>query len=166
MKLHMLVLIALAAGLAACAEKEQVAAPTESEAQTPDTAAVEAPEAEAPEAAADEAVSDTDTTFASVQDWRTEALLDHMHAHAEQLDDLNYALDDGDLFRASTSAYWLARHDVVKGLPDDLQQYVAGMRDAARDVEEADDIETAKAAAKRVGDACQACHDAAEGAAS
>ncbi len=166
MKLHTLLLIALAAALAACGEKEQAAAPTESETEAPEAAAVEMPETEALEAVeeeVDDAVeSGSDATLAEVQKWRTEALLDHMHAHAEQLDDLNYALDDGDLFRASTSAYWLRRHDVIKGLPDDLQPYVAGMRDAAGEVEEAEDIETAKAAAKRVGDACQGCHEAAE----
>ncbi len=162
MKLHVLLLIAFAAALAACGEKEQVAAPTESEMETPEAAAVETPDAETMEAVADEVDSDPDATLAAVQEWRTEALLDHMHAHAEQLDDLNYALDDGDLFRASTSAYWLGRHDVIKGLPDELQPHVAGMRDAARDVEEAEDIEAAKAAAKRVGEACQACHEAAE----
>ncbi len=164
MKLHMLLLIALTVGLAACAEKEQVAAPTESEMEAPEAAAVEMPEAEALEAVEDEVMdeveSGSDATLADVQEWRTEALLDHMHAHAEQLDDLNYALADGDLFRASTSAYWLAKHDVIEGLPDELQPHVAGMRDAARAVEEAEDIETAKAAAKRVGDACQACHEA------
>ncbi len=166
MKLHVLLLIALAAALAACGEKEQVAAPTESEMETPDAAAVDMPEAEELEAVEEEVDdivdSEPDATMADVQEWRTEALLDHMHAHAEQLDDLNFALDDGDLFRASTSAYWLARHDIVKGLPDHLQPYVVGMRDAARAVEEAEDIETAKAAAKDVGDACQACHEAAE----
>ena len=134
MKLHALLLIAFAAALAACGEKEQAAAPTESEMDAPEAAAVETPETEALEAAVDEAESELDATMADVQEWRTEALLDHMHAHAEQLDDLNYALDDGDLFRASTSAYWLGRHDVIKGLPDDLQPYVAGMRDAARAV--------------------------------
>ncbi len=166
MKLHVLLLIALTAGLAACAEKEQVAAPTESEMDAPEAAAVDMAEAEAPEAVADEIVdeveSETDATFADVQEWRTEALLDHMHAHAEQLDDLNYALDDGDLFRASTSAYWLGRHDEIKGMPATLQPYVTGMRDAARAVEASEDIEAAKAAAKRVGEACQACHEAAD----
>lgn len=162
----MLLLIALAAALTACGEKEQAAAPTESEMETPEAAAAEMPDTEVLEAAAgnvdDEMESGPDATLADVQDWRTEALLDHMHAHAEQLDDLNFALDDGDLFRASTSAYWLGRHDVIKGLPDDLQPHVVGMRDAARAVEEAEDVETAKVAAKRVGEACQACHEAAE----
>ena len=162
MKLQVLLLIALAAGLAACAEKEQVAAPTESETEAPASAAAEMPDTEAMEAAEDEVTEDADATFADVQEWRTEALLDHMHAHAEQLDDLNYALDDGDLFRASTSAYWLARHETISGLPDYLQPHVTSLRDAARAVEAADDIETAKAAAKDVGAACQACHEAAE----
>lgn len=161
MKLNVLLLIALAAGLAACAEKEQVAAPTESETEAPATAETEAPEAVEDEMA-DDVVSETDTTLADIQEWRNEALLDHMHAHAEQLDDLNFALDDGDLFRAATSAYWLSRRDVIEGLPDELKPHFAGMRDAARDVETAEDVETAKAAAKRVGEACQACHEAAD----
>ena len=163
MKLHVLVIIAFAAALAACGEREQAAAPTESEMDAAAAAAGEMPAAEELDAAADEGLeSGPDATLADVQAWRTEALLDHMHAHAEQLDDLNYALDDGDLFRASTSAYWLGRHDVIKGLPDELQPYVEGMRVAARAVEAAEDIETAKAAAKDVGEACQACHEAAE----
>lgn len=161
MKSHTLLLIALAAALAACGEKEQAASPTESEMEAPATTEAEAPEAVEDEMA-DDVETEADTTLAEVQEWRNEALLDHMHAHAEQLDDLNFALDDGDLFRASTSAYWLARHDVVKGLPDNLQPYVAGMREAALEVEEAEDVETAKAAAKRVGEACQGCHDAAD----
>ena len=161
MKLHVLLLIALAAALAACGEKEQVAAPTESEMETA-AAAVEMPEDEAPEAVEEDVRSEPDATLADVQEWRNEALLDHMHAHAEQLDDLNFALDDGDLFRASTSAYWLGRHDAIKGLPDSLQPHVIDMRDAAREVEAAEDVETAKAAAKRIGEACQACHDMAD----
>ncbi|MDJ0710785.1 MAG: hypothetical protein QNJ14_10360 [Woeseiaceae bacterium] len=160
MKLQVLLLIALAAGLAACAEKEQVAAPTESETEAPETVAAEV--SETMDAVEDEIMDDPDATLADVQEWRTEALLDHMHAHAEQLDDLNYALDDGDLFRASTSAYWLSRHEVISGLPDRLQPHVMSLRNAARAVEAAEDIETAKAAAKDVGAACQACHEAAE----
>ena len=166
MKLHVLLLIALAAALAACGEKEQVAAPTESETKAPEATAVDTPETGTPEAV-EEAVDDVvesapDATLADIQEWRTEGLLDRMHAHAEQLDDLNYALDDGDLFRASTSAYWLSRQDEVEGLPDDLKPYLAGMREAALTVEAAEDIETAKVAAKRVGEACQACHEAAD----
>ena len=162
MKLNVLLLIALAVGLAACAKEEQAAAPTESETEAPEAAAVDVPAPETAEADVDDMADDADATLADVQAWRTEALLDHMHAHAEQLDDLNYALDDGDLFRASTSAYWLAKHESIKGLPDELQTYVSGLREAAKAVEAAEDLETAKAAAKDVGAACQACHDATE----
>ncbi len=156
MKLHVLLLIGIAAGIVGCAEKEQAAPEPEAEAATAAPAVTEAPVAE--EIPADE----PDTTYAQVAEWRTADLLDHMHAHAEQLDDLNFALDDGNLERASTSAYWLSRHDTVKGLPAELQPIVDRMREAARAVEAAEDIPTARVAAQRIGAECQACHTAAE----
>jgi len=61
-----------------------------------------------------------------------------------------------------SSAYWLSRHDTVEGLPEELQPIVDRMRAAARDIEAAEDLETARAAAQRVGAECQACHSAAE----
>lgn len=152
MKLQTILLIGFAAGIVGCAEKEQAAPQQESEM---DPAAVtEAPAVE--EAPADE----PDTTLAKIESWRDENLLDHMHAHAEHLDDLNFALDDGNLEQAMTSAYWLARHDTVQGLPDTLQPFVDNMRKAARAVEAAEDIETARAAAQKIGIECQGCHTA------
>ena len=160
MKLYVLLLIGLTAGIVGCAEKEQAAAPEGSAAEATEPAVTEAPaEQEAPsveEAAADE----PDTTYAQIEDWRTEDLLDHMHAHAEQLDDLNFALDDGNLERAMTSAYWLSRHETVRGLPEDLQPFVDGMRTAARAVGDADDLAGARVAAERIGVECQGCHAA------
>ena len=156
MKLHTLFLIGIAAGIVGCAEKEQAAPEPESEMEATEPAETEAPAVE--EAAADE----PDTTFATVEEWRNADLLDHMHAHAEQLDDLNFALDDGNLERAMTSAYWLSRHDTVKGLPEELQPIVDRMREAARAVEAAEDLESARAAAQKIGAECQACHAAAE----
>ena len=90
-----------------------------------------------------------------------QAFIDHMHAHAEQLDELMFALADDDLEGASTPAYWLSRHEAVDGVPDELQQYIRGMREAASDVGAATDLETAKAAAERLSDQCQYCHNAA-----
>ena len=91
-----------------------------------------------------------------------QAFIDHMHAHAEQLDELMFALADDDLEGASTPAYWLSRHEAVDGVSDELQQYISGMREAARDVgRAATDLETAKAAAERLSDQCQYCHNAA-----
>ena len=164
----MVLLVGLTLGFVGCAEKEQAAPEPEAEpevemqAEAPEPAeAPEVEEAVAEEAAADETVVDeavADGTVAVIEEWRDEELLDHMHVHAEQLDEINYALDDGDLESAKTPASWLARHKMVDGIPDELQPYVDGMRAAAADVESAEDVETAKAAAERIAEQCQGCH--------
>ena len=84
-----------------------------------------------------------------------------MHAHAEQLDNLNFALADDDLEGAMTAAYWLSGHQEVSGLEEEWQPYLTGMRKAAQDVEEATDLEAARAAAERINEQCQGCHAAA-----
>jgi len=137
MKLYVLVIIGCAMSVLGCAEKEP-----ESAAQMDDTAAV--PEAEVPAA-------DTDPA-------RGEAFLRHMHWHAEKLDELNFALADGDLEGAGTPAYWLSRHDQVEGIPPELQPFLAGMRTAALEVEAAQDLDTARAAAEQINEHCQGCH--------
>ena len=103
MKRHALFVLALAACLAACAMSEDATPPTP------------------PKSAAEQNA-----------EWQHSAFIDHMHAHADYLDELNDALDDGDLERAKIPAYWLSRHKTVGGLPKDLQPYLKGMRKAAR----------------------------------
>jgi hypothetical protein len=90
-----------------------------------------------------------------------EELTAHMHMHADQLDELMFALADGDLVGAMTPAYWLSRHDDVEGIPEEWQQHVTGMREAALKVESTNDLETARAAAEEISTHCQACHAAA-----
>ncbi len=143
MKLNMIFLIGLAAGMAGCTEKEQ-ATPEQADEMPPAVSAVESEAIPAP-----------------TEDWRASKFLDHMHAHAEHLDDLNYALDDGDFDGAMTPAYWLSRHETVGGLPADLQPFLVRMREAARAVEETKDLAAARAAAGRIGKECQSCHTAA-----
>jgi predicted small lipoprotein YifL len=148
MKLHTLMVLGIAFAIAGCAEK----GPTASEEVNEEPAteveeAVPAAEAEAPPAQAEE--------------WRTSAFMEHMHAHADFLDDLNYALDDGDLEMAMPPAYWLSRHDAVSGLPEDLQPYLVRLREAARAVEAAEDVDAARAASEQIAKECQACHVAA-----
>lgn len=142
MKLNMIFLIGFATGIVGCAEKEQ-GAPEQAGEMPPAVSAVE------PEA-----------TPAQIEDWRASNFLDHMHAHAEHLDVLNFALDDGDLEQARTPAYWLSRHKTVSGLPTDLQPFVERMREAAQAVEEAEDLVAARAAAQRINTECQGCHAA------
>lgn len=88
----------------------------------------------------------------------TDEFIDHMHAHADHMDEMMFALSDGDLEAARTPAYWLSRHKTVDGVPEDWQQYVTGMREAASAVEGADDIESARAAAEMISRHCQGCH--------
>ncbi len=142
MKFQMLLVIGFAAGIVGCAEKEQVVPEQGSEMEAV-TSAVE------PEA-----------TAAQTKDWIDSRFMDHMHVHAEQLDDLNYALADGDLEAAGMPAYWLSRHKTVGGLPSDLQPFITRMREAARAVEEADDLVAASAAAEEISAQCQGCHAA------
>ena len=143
MRLHALLVLGFAASIFGCAAKEQTTPGQPAEAESAVTAV------------------GPDATPVPTGDWRNAAFLDHMHAHAEHLDDLNFALGDDDLGMAMTPAYWLSRHEAVGGLPEELQPFLVRMREAARAVEAAQDIETARAAAKRIGAECQGCHNAA-----
>jgi cytochrome c556 len=89
-----------------------------------------------------------------------EGILRHMHSHADQMDLLNDALADDNLEAGKLPARWLWRHETMTGVPDDWQPYLADMRQAARDVESATDLATARAAATRISENCQACHSA------
>jgi len=134
MRIQALLLAAFALCLSACAKQE----PVEPEQAAPAEAA----------AGADKPQFD-------------QAFIDHMHAHAEQLDELMFALADEDLDGALTPAYWLSRHDTVEGIPEEWQRHVTAMREAAAVVGAADDLETARTAAESISTHCQACHAAA-----
>lgn len=138
MRVHALLLTGFALCLSACSKQETA---------EPGQAVTEA-------AAAAEDVAAQQPHF-------DQAFVDHMHAHAEQLDELMFALADDDLEGAMTPAFWLSRHDSVEGIPEEWQQYVTGMRQGAAAVEAARDLETARVAAENISDQCQACHNAA-----
>ena len=139
MNVHTLWIAAIALCLAACGRQE----PAEPQAPETDQAAAPVMEEVQEPAALDD------------------AFIKHMHEHASKLDDLMFALEDGDLAGAATPAYWLSQHDTVEGVPEELRDYLTGMRNAAYDVEKAEDLETARAAAKEISAQCQACHTAA-----
>jgi mono/diheme cytochrome c family protein len=148
MKLHTLLVLGITFAIAGCAEKEPA---------TPEEV-IEEPAAEVAEAVP---AAEAEAALAQAEDWRNSAFMEHMHAHADFLDDLNYALDDGDLEMAMPPAYWLSRHDTVSGLPEELQPYLVNLREAARAVEAAEDVDAARAAAQKIAKQCQACHAAA-----
>ena len=59
------------------------------------------------------------------------------------------------------AAYWLSGHQEVSGIKEEWRPFLEGMREAARAVEEAGDLDSARAAAERINDNCQGCHNAA-----
>ena len=93
--------------------------------------------------------------------WRNEAFVEHMHLHAERLDDLNFALADEDLDAAKAAAEWLATHDTDSNIQSDWMPFLYRMRTDAEAVVEARDIASAQAAAQRITMQCQECHRAA-----
>jgi hypothetical protein len=140
-KLHQLLIIGFALSMAGCAEKEQAVPEAAEEAQAPPPAVEASP--------------------AITKEWLNDEFLKHMHRHADELDELNLALADGDLETAITSAKWLSRHEPITSIPSELQQYLDGMREAAHDVGEATDLEAARLPAERITENCQGCHIAA-----
>ena len=139
--MHAILIVGLAICVSACAEKKEPA--------------VE------PQAAAPAEPAPAETPAVEEESAHYTEFIEHMHAHAEQLDNLNFALDDGDLPRALTAAYWLSGHQEVSGIREEWRPYLEGMREAAKSIEEAKDLDAARAAAERITEQCQGCHDAA-----
>jgi hypothetical protein len=92
------------------------------------------------------------------QPFVNEAFIEHMHTHADQVDEIMIALSDDDLEAAKGPAAWLYRHQEVEGIPHEWEPYLIGMREAASTVESAADLETARSAADRIVANCQGCH--------
>ena len=139
MKIRTLLLIGLTVVITGCAEKEQAAL-------TQDNAAASSAEL---------------MPVVEPADMGTDAFVEHMHVHAEQLGKINTALSFGSLEAAQTPAYWLSRHEGVSGPLYDWETYLDQMRTAASEVADAADLATARAAAGRIAIGCQGCHAAA-----
>jgi hypothetical protein len=140
MRLHMILVVGFVLSVTGCAEKEQVTS------EPVDEAPMTASEAVVP-TAVDE-------------NWQNDSFVTHMHLHAEKLDELNFALADGDLEAAKTSAHWLSTHDTVSDIEPDWRPYLYGMRTEAKAVQAAPDLATARDASERINAQCQGCHAA------
>lgn len=146
MRIQLISMTAMALCLVAC-EKQQV--PTEE------------PTATAPP----DELSDMVTEAADQQEQAAAvvdpALVEHMHEHADKMDEIMFALEDNDLEGAAEAASWLGGHQTPEGISDEWRPYLLGMREAATSVELAPDIESARAAAEEISSHCQECHTAA-----
>jgi hypothetical protein len=129
MKLHVLLIIGFALCVTGCENKEQAAEPVTTEGPATEE-----------------------------KRFYYDGIVKHMHAHADQLDRINIALAEDDLETATLPARWLWRHDTMSDVPTDWQPYLAIMREAAHAIENAADLETARAASKRITVQCQGCH--------
>jgi len=138
MKLHMIMALGLVLAATSCAEKEQAAPETADQAPTtPPAAATNAPGTEI---------------------WQNESFREHMHLHAQNLDDLNFALADGDLDSAKVSASWLESHDTDADVQSEWLPHLYRMRAEAAVIRTAPDLATARVAAERLSMQCQECH--------
>ncbi len=146
MKLHMILVVGFVIGMMGCAEKEQA------QSEPMDEAPMTPPEAVA--------ILEEDQLVLEDELWRNASFIEHMHLHAEHLDELNYALEDGDLEAAKTPANWLSTHDTDSDIDSDWLPYLYGMRTAAEAVETASDLATARAAAMQINAQCLKCHTA------
>jgi hypothetical protein len=140
MKLHMILVVGFVLSATGCGEKERVVF------EPVDEAPMTTPEAAA--------------LTSGNEIWRNETFRQHMHLHADNLDDLNFALADGDLEAAKTSANWLSTHDTDSDVQPDWMPYLYSMRTEAEAVEAAPDLATARTAAERITAQCQECHAA------
>ncbi len=139
MKQSFLVTIGLALFLAGCAQEEAA------ESAIPAEAAVATAENLAPWEADDS--------------WRDSGFMQYMHMKAEKLDEINFALADDDLQAAIGPARWLATHDTYEEIQSEWLPYQYAMRDEAQNLVAANDLTTARAAAERINESCQACHE-------
>lgn len=148
MRIHSLLIAALAVGVTACAKKEEAPPPAD---ETPPAVTEETPDVQVEEPMKPMLDEATDL----------EAFIKHMHEHADKIDAINFALADADLAGAMESASWLSTHEDVAGIPTEWLPFVQGMREQAKAVEASGDLEAARAAAKGITANCQGCHVAA-----
>ena len=137
MRTHLFWMMAIALFLAACDQQP--------------------PPADEPEPTTSETVAQPEEPSPMVD----QEFIEHMHQHAAKMDEIMFALADGDLDAAHTPAYWLGGHLSPDGIRAEWQPYLTGMREAALGVELATDLDTARAAAEQISVHCQGCHAAA-----
>ena len=139
MKLHSILIVGLGLIVTGCGQEEQAAPEPAEEAAAP--------------------VAQSAAPWEADDTWRNAGFMEHMHLHAEKLDELNFALADGDLAAAMTPAEWLATHETYEGVQQEWLPFLYGMRSEAEAVVAATDVATARAASERINAQCQACHD-------
>ena len=97
--------------------------------------------------AAQEAVSEEESAAA-----------EHMHDHLTYITTIKAFIIMGRLEGTRQPANWLATHETLADLPTHYAPFVEFMRSSARQVEQAEDLETAAAAVSLMAQNCGNCH--------
>lgn len=95
---------------------------------------------------------------ATAEDDGSAALLEDMHRHFNELVHVAQALDAGELEGVAESASWLAEHEPKNEVPSSWTPYLTRMRDAARQLQQADSVEEARDRFNEVLRSCRSCH--------
>lgn len=92
---------------------------------------------------ADEAVSDVAT---------------HMHEHLARITEIKSSIIMGNLDGVREPAIWLADHEEVAGLPKNFEPYIGLMRQYAREVNNASELQSAAISVSQMAKTCSNCH--------
>lgn len=82
----------------------------------------------------------------------------HMHEHLTRITEIKTQIISGNLPGVHEPAIWLAEHESATGLPENFEPYVEQMRNHARQVVEAADLDTAAVAVSNMARTCGNCH--------
>lgn len=85
---------------------------------------------------------------------------DHMHDHLTYITTIKAFIIMGRLEGVRQPANWLATHETLSDLPTSYEPFVDFMRSSARQVEKAEDLETAASAVSLMAQNCGSCHRA------
>ena len=93
-----------------------------------------------------------------VSDEDKSTIADHMHEHLTRIGMIKYAIVAGNLQDVVEPASWLADHETAAGLPKEFESYVVQMKDYARRVIEAQNINSAAESVSKMAKTCGNCH--------
>jgi mono/diheme cytochrome c family protein len=85
-------------------------------------------------------------------------VVQHMHDHLAQVQQVQHAIIRGDLEAATGAADTFAKHQELSGLPDTVRSTIDQMQKAATEVSSATTLDAAGDAAGRMVAQCGACH--------
>ncbi|HSK09998.1 MAG TPA: hypothetical protein VK911_10490 [Vicinamibacterales bacterium] len=85
-------------------------------------------------------------------------VVQHMHDHLAQVQTVQQAVIRGDIDEARTAARRFADHQELTGMPENVQETVDDMKEAAQKVGNADDLKSAGEATGTMLAECGSCH--------